>query len=45
MSTFRIGDSWVTFDGLTVGTGGGKMASKQDAHDRKGKGKKKAVRK
>ena len=31
MSTWRIGDSWITTDGLSVGVGTGKMASKQEA--------------
>lgn len=35
MSTWKIGDSWVTTDGITVGTAGGKLKSKQDAHERK----------
>lgn len=35
MSTWKIGDSWVTVNGLTVGTGGSKEQAKQDANQRK----------
>lgn len=42
MSTWRIGDSWITTSGLTVGTGGGKLASQEDMQRRK---KRKAKRK
>lgn len=35
MSTWRIGDSWITTSGLTVGTGGGKLKSQEDARQRK----------
>lgn len=35
MTTWRIGDSWVTLNGLTIGSGGGKMASREDAYQRK----------
>ncbi|MEZ4614954.1 MAG: hypothetical protein R2867_05480 [Caldilineaceae bacterium] len=35
MSTWRIGDSWITTSGLTVGTAGSKLRSQQDAHERK----------
>lgn len=40
MSTWRIGDSWITLVGATVGTGGDKAQSIADAERRKGeKGK------
>lgn len=35
MSTFKVGDGWVTFNGLTMGTSSGKLSSKQDAYERK----------
>lgn len=35
MSTWKIGDSWITTDGLTVGVAGAKLASKQEAFTRK----------
>lgn len=47
MSTWRIGDSWITTSGLSVGTGGTKEAAQSDAQERKSKkakGKRKGVR-
>ena len=37
MSTWWIGDSWVTVNGLTLGTGSDKAQSVADAERRKGK--------
>lgn len=37
MSTWKFGDSWVTVNGLTVGTGSDKAQSVADAEKRKGK--------
>lgn len=39
MSTWRIGDSWISTSGLTVGTGGSKEQAQADAEKRKSKGK------
>lgn len=43
MSTWKVGDSWITFSGLTVGTGGMKLAAQEDALKRKAAKKPKKV--
>jgi hypothetical protein len=35
MSTWRIGDSWITVSGLTMGVGAGKELSQQEATERR----------
>lgn len=34
VTTWKIGDSWITFQRLDTGIGSGKLASQQEAHDR-----------